>query len=92
MGLTSSTSSPPKSSPRRLLTDLLHDRLMRAGGHRLGELARPGGEGALQGVVLVLDLLQLEMLPRGSCLEPERQTLGNENTPKIQSRDSTRSL
>ena len=34
---------------------------MRAGGRRLGELA--GGEGALQGVVLVLDLLQLEVLP-----------------------------
>ena len=34
---------------------------MRAGGGRLVELA--GGEGALQGVVLVLDLLQLEVLP-----------------------------
>ena len=34
---------------------------MRAGGGRLGELA--GREGALQGVVLVLDLLQLEVLP-----------------------------
>ena len=36
---------------------------MRASGRRLGEIA--GGEGTLQGVVLVLDLLQLEVLPRG---------------------------
>ena len=34
---------------------------MRASGGLRGELA--GGEGALQGVVLVLDLLQLEVLP-----------------------------
>ena len=34
---------------------------MRAGGRLFGELT--GGEGALQGVVLVLDLLQLEVLP-----------------------------
>ena len=44
-----------------LLADLLHERRVRAGGGRLVELA--GGEGALQGVVLVLDLLQLEVLP-----------------------------
>ena len=34
---------------------------MRAACRGLAELA--GGEGALQGVVLVLDLLQLEVLP-----------------------------
>ena len=45
----------------RLLADLLHERRVRVSGGRLGELA--GGEGALEGVVLVLDLLQLEVLP-----------------------------
>ena len=44
-----------------LLADLLHERRVRAGGLLLGELAV--GEGALQGVELVLDLLQLEVLP-----------------------------
>ena len=51
----------PKASPRCLLADLLHERRVCVGGGLLGELA--GGEGALQGVVLVLDLLQLEVLP-----------------------------
>ena len=49
------------SPSRGLLADLLHDRRVRAHGLRLGELAF--GEGALQGVVLVLDLFQLEVLP-----------------------------
>ena len=53
--------------PRGALADLLHDRRVRAGGSRLAELA--GGEGALQGVVLVLDLLQFEEGQRGDLHE-----------------------